>query len=161
MVVFVTDISVVRMSVKAHTGTPLLEISCIATKDKIPYNLTLKKCKGFWGLKCNSYLVINKAVKGSTLNVQDSTDYKEIPLNTSTTICIAHTNYVDDDPINSIYRGINQVLYNFHSEELLNRSIVSLPKKARFARPYLVIKMHKTPMGIRPIGSSFKSFMKI
>ena len=135
-----------------------LEISRIATMDKIPYNLTLKERKALWELKCNSDLVINKADKGSTIVVQDRADYIRDALE--------HLNdpntykELDGDPTNSICRGINQVLQRLHSEGLLDKSMVdfcSPPKRARLARLYFLKKTHKTPMGIRPIVSSCES----
>ena len=113
-----------------------LEISRVATTDKIPYNLSLEERKALGELKSNTDLVINKADKGSTIVVQNRTDYINDALE--------HLNdpntyrELEGDPTNSICRGINEIL-------------------ARLARLYFLKKFHKSPMGIRPIVSSSES----
>ena len=135
-----------------------LEISHVATTDKIPYNLSLEERKALGELKSNTDLVINKADKGSTIVVQNRTDYINDALE--------HLNdpntyrELDGDPTNSICRGINEILHKLHSEGLLTKEMVdfcSPPTKARLARLYFLKKLHKSPMGIRPIVSSCES----
>ena len=68
-----------------------------------------------------------------------------------------------EDHFRQIYyeaRGINQILYKLHLEGLLNKEMVdfcSPPIKARLARLCFLKKLHKSPMGIRPIVSSCES----
>ena len=132
-----------------------LEISHIPTADKIPYNLSREERKALRELKGFTDLVINKADKGSTIVVQNRTDYIKDAyehLNGPNTYI-----KLDGDPTISICRGIIQLLNKFYSEGLLNKKMVdfcSPPLKARLARLYFLKKIHKSPMGIRPIVSS-------
>ena len=67
---------------------------------------------------------------------------------------------LEGDPTKNICHGINQLLSKFHSEGTLSRTMVefcSPSKKARLARLYFLKKIHKSPMGIRPIVSSCES----
>ena len=136
-------------------GAMKIEISEISTTDNIPHNLSPKECKALRELKGNTDLVINKADKGSTIVVQKRTDYIKLALE--------HLNdpftykELDGDPTKSICRGINQLLQVFLKKDLLSKKMVdfcSPPKKARLARLYFLRKIHKNPMGIRPIVSS-------
>ena len=112
-----------------------LELTRIATEDKIPHNLTRTERKALLELKCDTDLVINKADKGSTIVVQNRTDY--------ITDALEHLNdpntykELDSDPTNSICCGINLILHKFHSEGLLE-DFCSPPKKARLARLYFL-----------------------
>ena len=100
-------------------------------------------------------LVINKTDKGSTIVVQNRTDYIKDAyehLNDPNTY-----KKLDGDPTIRICHGIVQLLNRFYSEGLLNKKMVdfcSPPQRARLARLYFLKKIHKSPMGIRPIVSS-------
>ena len=52
-----------------------IEISQIPTTDNLPPNLSRRERKALLELKCDKDLVINKADKGSTIVVQNRTDY--------------------------------------------------------------------------------------
>ena len=105
--------------------------------------------------KCNSDLVINKADKGSTIVVQDRSDYIH---NALEHLNDPHTYRVlDGNPTSNICTGINHFLLDFLKKGVLDEDMVAFcspPKKARPARLYFLKKIHKTPMGIRPIVSS-------
>ena len=67
---------------------------------------------------------------------------------------------VSDNPTSNICTGINHLLLDFYKKGLLNKNMVAFcspPKKVRLARLYFLKKIHKTPMGIRPIVSSCES----
>ena len=126
-----------------------LEISCIPTIDKIPHNLSPEERRALRELKCNNDLVINKADKGSTIVVQNKTDYIIDALEHLSDS--ATYKELNGDPTSSICHGIKQLLNNFLSEGLLNKKMVdfcSPPKRARLARLYFLKKIHKSPMGI-------------
>ena len=55
--------------------TTKVEITQIPITDKTPHNLSRSERKALRDLKCNSDLVINKADKGSTIVVQNKSDY--------------------------------------------------------------------------------------
>ena len=58
------------------------------------------------------------------------------------------------------YVAIISTLLDFYKKGLLNKNMVAFcspPKKVRPARLYFLKKIHKTPMGIRPIVSSCES----
>ena len=57
-----------------------LKISNIPTSDNIPHNFSPGVRKALRELQCNADLVINKADKGSTIVVQDRTDYVRLGL---------------------------------------------------------------------------------
>ena len=83
--------------------------SGISITDKIPHNLSFEKHKALKELKYNTNLVINKADKGSTIIVQNRTDYAFEHLNDPNTY-----KELVGDPTNSICHGINQILHKFH-----------------------------------------------
>ena len=96
-----------------------LEISCIPTTDKIPHNLSPEERRALRELKYNNDLVINKADKGSTIVVQNKTDYITDALeHLSDSVTYKELN---GDPTFSICRGIRQLLNSFLSEGLLNK----------------------------------------
>lgn len=135
-----------------------IKISEISTTDNIPKNLSPSERKALRELKSNTDLVINKADKGSTIVVQNRADY--------TKNAFEHLNdpityrELDGDPTESICFGINKFLSTLLRNGLLNKEMVdscSPPEKARLARLYFLKKIHKNPMGIRPIVSSCES----
>ena len=135
-----------------------VEISQIPITNNTTQNLSLSERKALRELKCNSDLVINKADKGSTIVVQDRSEYIRCALE--------HLNdpytyrVLDGNPTSNICTGINHLLLDFYKKGLLNKNMVAFcspPKKVRPARLYFLKKIHKTPMGIRPIVSSCES----
>ena len=135
-----------------------VELSQIPTTNSIPHNLSLSERKALRELKCNPDLVINKADKGSTIVVQDKNDYIR---NALEHLNDPHTYRVlDGNPTSNICTGINFLLSDFYKKGLLDKDMVAFcspPKKVRPARLYFLKKIHKTPMGIRPIVSSCES----
>ena len=135
-----------------------IEISQIPTTDNLPHNLSRSELKALRELKCDKDLIINKADKGSTIVVQHRADYIKAALE--------HLNdpdtyrVLDGDPTNSICSGIDYLLRNLYNKGLLNKNMIAFcspPKKARPARLYFLKKIHKNPMGVRPIVSSCES----
>ena len=135
-----------------------IEISQIPSTDNPPPNLTPSERKALRELKNDKDLIINKADKGSTIVVQNRTDYINAALE--------HLNdpntymELDGDPTRIICSEIDLLLKDFHKKGLLDKDMVdfcSPPKKARPARLYFLKKIHKNPMGIRPIVSSCES----
>ena len=132
-----------------------VDITKIPITDNIPHNLSRNERKAFRDLKCNSDLVINKADKGSTIVVQDKSDYIKIGLEH---LNDPHTYKVlDGNPTSNICNGINLLLIDFYKRGLLDKDMVAFcspPNKVRPARFYFLRKIHKSPIGIRPIVSS-------
>ena len=135
-----------------------IEISQIPITDNLPPNLSRSEHKALRELKCDKDLIINKADKGSTIVVQNRTDYIKAALehlNDPVTYTV-----LDGDPTSAIYSGIDSSLQDIYNKGLLDKDMVafcSSSKKARPARLYLLKKIHKNPMGIRPIVSSCES----
>ena len=135
-----------------------LEISQIPVVDNLPPNLSPSERKALRELKCNTDLVINQADKGSTIVVQNRADYIKDALQ--------HLNdpntyrMLDGNPTSDICQGIMTLLQDFSNKGLLDNNTVAFcspPNKARLARLYFLRKIHKSPMGIRPIVSSCES----
>ena len=135
-----------------------IEISHIFSSDNPTPNLTPSERKALWELKLDTDLIINKADKGSTIVVQNRTDYISTALehlNDPNTYVV-----LDGDPTRIICSDIDFLLRDFHNKGLLNKNMVdfcSPPKKAHPARLYFFKKIHKNPMGIQPIVSSCES----
>ena len=132
-----------------------IEISQIPITDNLPPNLSRSERKALRELKCDKDLIINKADKGSTIVVQNRTDYIKAALehlNDPVTYAV-----LDGDPTSAICSGIDSSLQDFYNKGLLDKDMVAFcspSKKAHPARLYLLKKIHKNPMGIRPIVSS-------
>ena len=93
-----------------------VEITKIPITDNIPHNLSRNERKAFRDLKCNSDLVINKADKGSTIVVQDKSDYIKIGLEH---LNDPHTYKVlNGNPTSNICNGINKLLLDFYKKGL-------------------------------------------
>ena len=64
------------------------------------------------------------------------------------------------DPTKHICKQINTILYEYYKKYYLTKNMYTFclpPKHARLARIYFLKKIHKNPMGIRPIVSSCES----
>ena len=132
-----------------------VELSQIPTTNSVPHNLSLSERKALRELKCNPDLVINKADKGSTIVVQDKNDYIR---NSLEHLNDPHTYRVlDGNPTSNICTGINFLLLDFYKKGKDMVAFCSPPKTVRPARLYFLKKIHKTPMGIRPIVSLCES----
>ena len=126
-----------------------IEISQIPITDNLPPNLSRSEHKALRELKCDKDLIINKADKGSTIVVQNRTDYIKAALehlNDPVTCTV-----LDGDPTSAICSGIDSSLQDFYNKGLLDKNMVAFcspTKKAHPARLYLLKKIHKNPMGI-------------
>ena len=135
-----------------------IEISQIPITDNIPPNLSRGERKALQEIICDKDLIINKADKGSTIVVQNRADYIKTALeqlNDPITYRL-----LDGNPTSCICANIVFLLQDFLKKGLLNKETVayySPPKMARSARLYMFKKLHKNPMGIRPIVSSCES----
>ena len=129
-----------------------VDITKIPITDNTPHNLSRNERKAFRDLKCNPDLVINKADKGSTIVVQDKSDYIKIGLEH---LNDPHTYKVlDGNPTSNICNGINLLLIDFYKRGLLDKDMVAFCSPPNKVRPYFLRKIHKSPIGIRPIVSS-------
>ena len=94
-----------------------VELSQIPTTNSLPHNLSLSDRKALRELKCNSDLIINKADKGSTIVVQDRSDYIR---NALEHLNDPHTYRVlDGNPTSNICTGINHILLDFLKKDYL------------------------------------------
>ena len=118
-------------------------------------NLTCEERRALTALRDNNSLVINKADKGSTIVVQNHSDY-----------ATAGFKHLSDDkvykPLNAditpdICLKLEIYLKRLYEEGLISKEMMdycSPPTVCRTARIYFLLKVHKNPMGIRPIVSS-------
>ena len=118
-------------------------------------NLTCEERRALTALRDNNSLVINKADKGSTIVVQNHSDY-----------ATAGFKHLSDDkvykPLNAditpnICLKLEIYLKRLYEEGLISKEMLdycSPPTVCRTARIYFLLKVHKNPMGIRPIVSS-------
>ena len=121
-------------------------------------NMTRKERKALNELINNPTLIINKADKGSTVVVQDRCDY------------ITEANKHLADP--KTYKRLNENITS-KLKEIITTKLESLyrngfllnnwyqfckpPANHRTSKLYFLKKIHKNPMGIRPIVSSCES----
>ena len=118
-------------------------------------NLTFQEQQALKRLKEDNALVINKADKGSTIVVQNHSDY-----------ALAGFNHLNDDKVykklhvdctQEVCRKLHTFLNKLFKEGLINKDMLDFctpPSEVRTARMYFLLKVHKNPMGIRPIVSS-------
>ena len=111
-----------------------------------------------WNIAYNPTLIINKADKGSTIVVQDRSDY--------ITDAMKHLN--DQTTYKQLNENTTHKLKNLISlklESLFKNGFLlepwyqfcKPPTKHRTSKFYFLKKIHKTPLGIRPIVSSCDS----
>ena len=95
-----------------------VELSQIPITNSLPHNLSLSDRKALRELKCNSDLIINKADKGSTIVVQDRSDYIR---NALEYLNDPHTcRVLDGNPTSNICTGINHhILLDFLTKDYL------------------------------------------
>ena len=121
-------------------------------------NLTRKERLALKELIQNPHLVINKADKGSTVVVEDRTDYIKNAM--------AHLNNPEvykplvEDISTTLKQNIIEKLKLLHRNGFLKQDWFEFckpPNEHRTSRLYFLKKIHKNPMGIRPIVSSCNS----
>lgn len=121
-------------------------------------NLTRKERIALRELIQNKHIVINKADKGSTIVVEDRDEY----------ISNAMTHLNDPTVYKPLTEDISPLLKQKITEKLTllkNNGLIKQawyefckpPDNSRTSRLYFLKKIHKNPMGIRPIVSSCKS----
>ncbi|MCY4327357.1 MAG: GIY-YIG nuclease family protein, partial [Rhodobacteraceae bacterium] len=134
------------------------EIANITETQTVKHNLTRGERLALTQLSSNHNLVINKADKGSTIVVRSRDEYIKAGLehlsdkNTYTPL--------DRDYTKDVAHAITHTL-----EDLCTRGLISPnmkeyclpPKSPRTALIYFLAKIHKNPMGIRPIVSTVNS----
>ena len=148
-------------------GPKALEDAILAMKNEITnieqhptskHNLTRKERQALKELVDNHTLIINKADKGSTIVVRNRTDYiKEglEHLSDPNTYIQLERDYTRD--VNQIIRN---TLHNLKIKGLLSPNMADFcmpPPQVRTACIYFLKKIHKSPMGIRPIVSTINS----
>lgn len=111
----------------------------------VPPNLTPSERKVLRELKNDKDLIINKADKGSTIVVQNRTDY----INAALEYLYDPNTYMelDGDPTRIICSEIDLLLKDFHKKGLLDKNMVhfcSPPIKARPARLYFLKNTQKS-----------------
>ena len=121
-------------------------------------NLTRKERLALRELINNPHIVINKADKGSTIVVEDRDEY----------ISNAMVHLNNPNVYEPLHTGISPTLKELITEELKalrNNGFLKQawfefckpPKQTRTSRLYFLKKVHKNPMGIRPIVGSCNS----
>ena len=121
-------------------------------------NLTRKERIALKDLIKNPHIVINKADKGSTIVVEDRSEYianAMVHLSDPTVY-----KPLDEDISPTLKESIISKLKLLRDNGLLKQTWFEFckpPKQARTSRLYFLKKIHKNPMGIRPIVSSCNS----
>jgi hypothetical protein len=103
-------------------------------------------------------IVINKADKGSTIVVQDRLQYIEDDLKHLSDTTVYELLLSDITPL--IKEGIQTKLHGLYVTGMLDKEMKEFcvpPKNHRTSTLYFLKKIHKNPMGIRPIVSSCSS----
>ena len=135
-----------------------LEISKMTQHPTTNYNLTRKERLALKELASNRDLVINKADKGSTIVVRHRLDYITEGLEH---LSDANTYLeLDGDYTIEINKIIRDTLQKFRTQGLLSPRMTEYclpPATPRTALIYFLKKIHKSPMGIRPIVSTVNS----
>lgn len=124
-------------------------------------NMTRKQRLALKSLIENKDIVINKADKGSTIVIMDREQYIADGLkhlrDPTTYKSLAH------DTTDQTKRAIKAKLTKMKKEGFLHKEYYEHclpPTKHRTSRLYFLKKIHKTPMGIRPIVSSTNSHLQ-
>ena len=118
-------------------------------------NLTIAERRALTKLKEDNALIINKADKGSTIVIQNHKDYALAGfshLNDETVY-----KKLDVDLTEEVCHKLQMFLDKLYKQGLINKDMkefCSPPDEVRPARIYFLLKVHKNPMGIRPIVSS-------
>ena len=135
-----------------------MEITKLDKHPTLNYNLTRKERQAMRELSTDHNLVINKADKGSTIVVRHRTDYIKEGLEH-----LSDTNtYVrlDRDYTPDITKIVKDTLQQLKTKGSLSPRMADYclpPSTVRTAQIYFLKKIHKNPMGIRPIVSTVNS----
>ena len=135
-----------------------MEISEMAQHHTIKHNLTRKERLALKELATNHDLIINKADKGSTIVVRHKCDYIAEGLEH-----LSDTNTyleLDGDYTNDVTKIVKDTLQKYKIQGLLSPRMTEYclpPATPRTALIYFLKKIHKSPMGIRPIVSTVNS----
>ena len=135
-----------------------MEITKLEKHPTLNHNLTRKERQAMRELSTDHNLVINKADKGSTIVVRQRTDYIKEGLEH-----LSDTNtYVqlDRDYTPDITKIVKDTLQQLKTKGLLSPRMADYclpPSTVRTAQIYFLKKIHKNPMGIRPIVSTVNS----
>ena len=120
-------------------------------------NLTHGERQALIRLKEDNSLVINKADKGSTIVVQNHKDYALAGFKHLSDAKVYKPLNVDITP--EVCMKLNAFLKRLYDEGLINKDMMDFctpPNGVRTSRIYFLLKVHKNPMGIRPIVSGIK-----
>ena len=120
-------------------------------------NLTHGERQALIRLKEDNSLVINKADKGSTIVVQNHEDYALAGFKHLSDAKVYKPLNVDITP--EVCMKLNAFLKRLYDEGLINKEMMDFctpPNGVRTSRIYFLLKVHKNPMGIRPIVSGIK-----
>lgn len=135
-----------------------LETSKLEQHATTQHNLTRKERLALKELASNHNLIINKADKGSTIVIRHRHDYIAEGLEH-----LSDTNTylkLDGDYTTEVTKIISNTLHKLRTQGLLSPRMTEYclpPTTPRTALIYFLKKIHKTPMGIRPIVSTVNS----
>ena len=135
-----------------------LALSNLPCNVKVQSNLSHRQKTALISLCKNKHIVINKADKGSTVVIQNRSDYiTDAMFHLNDTITYQP---LTGDPTQHICSQIRNILHEYYKKFYLIKNMYTFclpPDHARLARIYFLKKIHKTPVGIRLIVSSCES----
>ena len=134
-------------------------ISDVLNREQQPGdNITRAERLALHKLAENTDIIINKADKGSTIVVQNKADYVKEGLKHLCDKTVDRK--LTKNTTTETKEQIQKLLTNLENSKLLPWQMTSFckpPPKHRTAQLYFLKKIHKNPMGIRPIVSSVNS----
>ena len=135
-----------------------VEISHLEQHPTLKHNLTRQERLTLRELTLNNDLIINKADKGSTIVVRDRNDYIEEGISHLSD----ENTYspLDRDHTSDVTKFVKNTLQSLRKVGLLSPKMADFcmpPPNVRTAVIYFLKKIHKNPMGIRPIVSTVNS----
>ena len=121
-------------------------------------NITKAERQAIAAIKNNANIVINKADKGSTIVVVNKSDYIEEGLKHLDAPTVYRK--LTADATTNVYTWVTKFLQRLRFLKWIPLEFIDFctpPKDYRTSQLYFLKKIHKTPMGIRPIVSSVNS----
>ena len=128
------------------------ELSSLHYEQEPSHNLTFGEHVALMNLKDDNSLMINKADKGSTIVVQNHSDYALAGFKHLSDVKVYQK--LDGDITPQVCIKLEAFLKRLFTEGLINKEMFDYctpHNQARTTRIYFLLKVHNNPMEIRPI----------